>query len=107
MTGSRRWFLKAVTVGGTAWLAGCGNRGPVVICPPAPGRLERVDQALSFAVRLLLGSQSADGSWRSDVYGPFKDGPSLTPLVLRALLNLPTGKELEDAVAKGAAYLAA
>jgi squalene-hopene/tetraprenyl-beta-curcumene cyclase len=87
-------------------LAGCGLR-PVTTDPPEPSRVERIDQALSAATRFLLGSQSTDGGWHSDVYGPFKEGPSLTPLVLRTLLALPAGQDLEDRYRKGAAYLAA
>src|SRR5260370_21924346 len=106
MTVSRRRFLKAVTVGGAAWLAGCGTRGAVGTGPSAPAQVERIDQALSSAARFLLAAQLADGSWHSDVYGPFKDGPSLTPLVLRTLLTLPGGQDLEAGYRTGAAYLA-
>jgi squalene-hopene/tetraprenyl-beta-curcumene cyclase len=105
MTGSRRRFLQAVTAGGAAWLAGCGTR-PAVVAPPQPSRVERSDRALSWAARFLLGGQSADGGWHSDVYGPFKEGPCLTPLVLRALLTLPAGSDVEEPCRKGAAYLA-
>ena len=55
----------------------------------------------------MLGQQSSDGGWRSDVYGPFKDGPSLTPLVLPALpAACPPARTLETGCRKGAAYLA-
>jgi len=37
------------------------------------------------AVAWLLAKQSADGAWRSDTYGAFRDGRALTPMVLRAL----------------------
>ena len=66
-----------------------------------------LDRALAGAARFLLGCQAADGAWHSDVYGPFKEGPSLTPLVLRTLLSLPAGKDTETSYRKGAAYLAA
>src|SRR5579864_7984622 len=105
MFGTRRWFLKTATAGGAAWLAGCGPRA-VVPAPEEPSRVERLDQALSAAARYLLGCQSADGGWHSDVYGPFKEGPSLTPLVLRTLLSLPAEKDVESRYRKGAAYLA-
>src|SRR5260370_8434726 len=106
MTVSRRRFLKAVTVGGAGGLAGCGSRGSVGTGPAAPTRVERVDQALSSTARFLLAAQLADGSWHSDVYGPFKDGPSLTPLVLRTLLTLPGGQDLEAGYRTAAPYLA-
>jgi squalene-hopene/tetraprenyl-beta-curcumene cyclase len=105
MPGTRRWFLETVAAAGAAWLAGCGSRAPVDH-PPELSRVERIDQALSAAARFLLDRQSADGGWHSDVYGPFKEGPCLTPLVLRTLVALPASKDLEDRYRKGAAYLA-
>jgi hypothetical protein len=105
MSGSRRWFLKTVTTGAAAWLAGCGTRSAVVDTSK-PSRIERIDQTLSSAARFLLGCQSADGGWHSDVYGPFKEGPCLTPLVLRTLLTMPASKDREAPYRKGAAYLA-
>ena len=108
MTGSRRWFLNILTAGGASWLLGCGNKpDPVVNEPSEQSRLERIDQSLSSTARFLLGCQSSDDGWHSDVYGPFKEGPCLTPLVLRALLDLPAGKDVERSYRKGAAYLAA
>ena len=53
----------------------------------APAR--RVDVALRKAARYLVSNQSPDGAWRSEVYGTMRDGPSLTPLVMSALLFLP------------------
>ena len=41
--------------------------------------------ASSRAVSFLIGRQHADGSWKSDSYGAFKDGRALTPLVCLAL----------------------
>src|SRR5262249_49126887 len=46
---------------------------------------------------------SDDGAWRSDVYGTFKDGTALTPLVLHAL-NLTDPKS--PSIPKAAKYLA-
>jgi hypothetical protein len=57
-------------------------------------------------LRFLLDRQSPDGAWRSDLYGQFKDGTALTPLVLQALLALPPDAERDAALHKGAAYLA-
>ena len=37
------------------------------------------------AARFLIGRQSRDGAWRSNVYGAFKDGRALTPLACLAL----------------------
>jgi hypothetical protein len=106
LTGSRRWFLKSIVAGGTGCLAGCGTRRLVATSAPAPSLVERIERSLVSAARFLIGRQSADGSWRSDVYGPFRDGTSLTPLVLRTLLALPADKDVEASCRKGAAYLA-
>src|SRR5438128_3396340 len=70
------------------------------------GSLDRRDRALEAAAKYLIDHQDADGAWRSDVYGIFKDGPSLTPLVLETLLALPSSTRSEAACQKGAAYLA-
>src|SRR5437870_4174548 len=64
-------------------------------------RTERMDRALSTAARYLLDRQAADGAWRSETYGAFKDGSSLTPWVLRALLLLPAEEQRAAACRKG------
>src|SRR5947209_1043435 len=68
----------------------------------APNR----SQAISAAVRFLLDRQGADGAWRSDTYGAFKDGGSLTPLVLHALLAATDAEAVRSSVGRGLAYLA-
>jgi squalene-hopene/tetraprenyl-beta-curcumene cyclase len=70
-------------------------------------RLERIGHALASAEHYLIGRQNADGTWRSDTYGVFKDGPSLTPLVLDTLLRSGSSDECHVACGKAAAYLAA
>lgn len=66
----------------------------------------RIDGALASGRRFLLDKQGDDGAWRSEVYGPFKDGGSLTPLVLRALFGLPSREPSETArIDRGIAYL--
>src|SRR5216683_4909781 len=70
------------------------------------GSLERHDRALALAATYLIDRQDADGAWRSDTYGVFKDGPSLTPLVLETLLSLPSTEQTKTACRKGAEYLA-
>jgi squalene-hopene/tetraprenyl-beta-curcumene cyclase len=67
---------------------------------------ERWDGALAAGARFLIDHQDADGAWRSDTYGVFKDGPSLTPLVLETLLGLPSTEQTRSACRKGAEYLA-
>ncbi len=56
---------------------------------------------------ILVSKQSADGAWRSETYGALRDGPSLTPLVMSAILFLPqSGPQGQAALGKGADYLA-
>lgn len=67
--------------------------------------LERVDHSLALGVRFLLRQQSLDGAWRSDTYGVFKDGYSLTPLVLHSLRAGAHDGESVCAIHKGASFL--
>jgi hypothetical protein len=90
-------------------LAGCGKEVSVPAAPSAPG--ERIDRALARAAAFLIRQQDSDGAWRSDFYGPFRDGPSLTPLIVEALdaIAQATPTEVPDLAAacrKGRAYLA-
>jgi squalene-hopene/tetraprenyl-beta-curcumene cyclase len=75
--------------------------------PTTSTRISRIDEALTRATQFVLKHQSADGAWRSEVYGPLKDGPSLTPLAVAALLRAPASKERDIGCRKGADYLAA
>jgi len=47
---------------------------------------DRSEMARKRAAKFLESKQSSDGAWRSDIFGTFKDGTALTPLVLHALL---------------------
>jgi squalene-hopene/tetraprenyl-beta-curcumene cyclase len=71
---------------------------------PLAGRSD-IDRALARAADFLLAHQSADGAWRSEKYGAFKDGGSLTPPVLFALLQMPPGADRTQACRKGLGYL--
>src|SRR5438445_9973840 len=86
-------------------LGGCG--APRADDPRALRQTERIDRALAAGARFLLAQQSADGAWRSDTYGPFKDGASLTPLVVQALQASPLSPERQAAYRRGIDYLAA
>jgi squalene-hopene/tetraprenyl-beta-curcumene cyclase len=68
---------------------------------------DRIDRALLSATAFLLDRQSPDGAWRSNIYGLFKTGDALTPLVLRALVATPFLPELLPRLQNGACYLAA
>jgi squalene-hopene/tetraprenyl-beta-curcumene cyclase len=82
---------------------GCGNAPGE---RTAPSQIERIDRSLAAAATFLIRQQSPDGAWRPDTYGVFKDGPSLTPLVLQALLATSSTEERDQAVRKGTDYLA-
>jgi len=100
-------FLPVLLLPAMLSLAGCGtahsdsHQEALVVSAQ-----DRLDASLAAAAKYLLDHQDADGAWRSDVYGIFKDGPSLTPLVLETLLALPPSTRSEAACQKGAAYLA-
>jgi squalene-hopene/tetraprenyl-beta-curcumene cyclase len=66
-----------------AALVGCGSNPPPP--PPPPSLATSINEALTRATDFLIQQQDKDGAWRSDFYGPLKDGPSLTPLVLSSL----------------------
>lgn len=72
--------------------------------PPPASLPERVDAAVARGVAWLSARQSADGAWRSPVYGTFKNGSALTPLVLRALLSA-SGSDRSGAIDAGRAWL--
>jgi squalene-hopene/tetraprenyl-beta-curcumene cyclase len=88
-----------------ACAAGCPRAAPPG--PPRPGLTGRIDRAAAAGVRFLLARQSPDGAWRSDVYGQFKAGDALTPLVLDALLALDRDAPLDGPRRRGSAWLAA
>src|SRR5262245_46392187 len=67
-----------------AGLMGCGGT-PTAPDPPPPPLADPIDRALVRAVDYLAARQDEDGAWRSDFYGPLKDGPSLTSLVVDVL----------------------
>jgi squalene-hopene/tetraprenyl-beta-curcumene cyclase len=62
--------------------------------------------ALLRAADYLVHHQDEDGAWRPDTYGVFKDGPSLTPLVLHALHFSGSQDRHRAAYQRGVAYLA-
>src|SRR5712692_5670073 len=107
---SRAWiFLPLLWIPVSLLAQGCGGARSDSPRPQTSevsenfGSLERFDRALALAATYLVDRQDADGAWRSDTYGVFKDGPSLTPLVVDTLLRSGSS----EACDKGAAYLAA
>jgi squalene-hopene/tetraprenyl-beta-curcumene cyclase len=75
----------------------------------SPARLGETRDARIVArdrgVAYLLSRQSADGAWRSDIYGQFKNGDALTPQVVVALQRCPETPEIVAAVERGIAWL--
>lgn len=56
-------------------------------------------------MEFLVGAQSRDGAWRSDVRGVFGAGDALTPLLLRALRDLPEDLRPRDALQRGQRWM--
>jgi squalene-hopene/tetraprenyl-beta-curcumene cyclase len=67
--------------------------------------LNRIDVALGRASGFLVGTQSPDGAFRSTVYGPYRDGPTLTPYVLTALHLVGRDPAAEASFARGRRYV--
>jgi squalene-hopene/tetraprenyl-beta-curcumene cyclase len=78
--------------------AGCGS--------PPEDLGERIDRAAAAAANALIVRQSADGAWRSSTYGVFRDGLSLTPMVLKAVAFGPDVPGAAESRRRGAAFLA-
>jgi len=71
-----------------------------------PALLPRLDSSIACAARYMIRHQSKDGAWRSETYGFFKDGLSLTPQVLSCIFFTPQpGASVKEAYKKGADYL--
>ena len=80
---------RATTLPCLLIVVACSGCGELSSYGNAPSTSESVDRVLAAAARYLELRQSPDGAWRSDVYGPFKEGDALTPLVLTTLVELP------------------
>ncbi len=77
-------------------------------CAPDEKRLlGRIDTALAKAGGFMIARQSPDGAWRSETYGCFKTGPSLTAHVTSAMFFIPqAGGQARAAFRGGVDYLA-
>jgi hypothetical protein len=78
MITARHTYFVAISI--TLLTVGCGAHHETV--QPVS---KRIDEALDRGVKFLISRQDADGLWRSDVYGSFKEPSALTPLVASAL----------------------
>lgn len=68
--------------------------------------IDAIDAALARAGAYLVKRQAEDGAWRSDRYGTFKDGWSLSPMALSALYFVPPTKEVAAHYRRGADFVA-
>ena len=82
---ARLIILKsAVTLAALVAASGCAG-------PPRAELLRQIDGSLEAAASYLVSKQSPDGAWRSETYGMFRQGPTLTPYVMSALFFLEQG----------------
>jgi squalene-hopene/tetraprenyl-beta-curcumene cyclase len=93
-----RLGLASAIVAAAALAAGCGGRRE----PPGLS----IERSIAAGTRALIGAQAPDGTWRSRTYGALKDGLSLTPTVLKAVVFAPDVEGSTTARRRGAAYLA-
>lgn len=68
--------------------------------------INRMEGSIGAAVRFLTTRQGQDGAWRSEIYGPFKDGPSLTSLIAATLAPLHHRADCHNAWLQAVQYLA-
>lgn len=89
-----KWILPAALL----TVAGCNNAGQQ--------RLKCIDDSLTRAAQYLISKQSPDGAWRSETYGCFRDGPTLTPYIISCLYFLPEPNEqIQTSFQKAVDYL--
>ncbi len=104
--------LAAASLTGCDWFADATAPDPTPPGPrplgleptlePTPDWVPEARLRLKRGVDWLVEAQAPDGRWRSDVYGFFREGQSLTPFVLDALLDVMDAVDLpSNAVARG------
>jgi squalene-hopene/tetraprenyl-beta-curcumene cyclase len=93
-------FVSAIAVC-AAFVCGCTAIAPGTPASPTA----TVDSAIARGRQYLQLAQARDGAWRSDKYSSFRDGPSLTPLVLLALEAGRTSPETNTSFTRGTDYL--
>jgi hypothetical protein len=105
MSCSRRGFLLGTVPGALGLVVGCRRQSAGESVDTGTALSERAARAKARAADFLLTRQDADGAWRSDTYGTFKDGTALTPLAINALLA--AAPDRERSIGQAADYLAA
>lgn len=114
-----RWSPKFVQANPLVWAlaliaSAAASAGPLAEPGSSGVPVSETDAGLAAAIEAgarrstgwLLARQSADGAWYSETYGAFKDGWSLTPVALLALLYMPPEPAIAPAWRKGADFLA-
>jgi hypothetical protein len=99
MSWCRRRGVALIVLPLVAWPTACRSH--------SDGLGGQVDGALRSAIQSLISRQSSDGAWKSPTYGVFKDGLSLTPMVLKAVTFGPEVAGSATARRRGADYLVA
>jgi hypothetical protein len=111
MRPSRCFIVWLVLFAAGAALIGCGSPSAPPPSEPQPPLRKPIELALTRAANFLVSRQDKDGAWRSDFYGPLKDGPSLTSLVVRSLgdadVFLDQSPQRVSSRKKGLAFLTA
>ena len=65
----------------------------------------QIDAALAKGSAYLIAQQQEDGSWRSAAYAAFRDGYSLTPVILKALAYSRADPRTAEVYRRGTAFL--
>ena len=74
------------------FVSGCSKRSDGNGGAPTRAELvKQIDSSLARAAGFLVAAQSPDGKWRSETYGMFRDGVTLTPYVMSTLFFLGQG----------------
>src|SRR4051794_18177888 len=93
-------------IGGCMPLAAAAFSASRLAAASRPSIGEGIDKSLDAAIAFLADQQQPDGAWRSSVYGPLKDGPSLTSLIA-ATVAACRCESRRPALLRAAEYLAA
>ena len=89
---------------------GCAGLLAAAVCHPRhlsarENFADEIDHSLASAMRFLADRQAADGGWRSTIYGPLKDGCSLTALIGSALVACQPDESAEPLLHRASEYL--
>jgi len=76
----------------------------LALCGSSASYARSAREAIQSAIAFLTAKQSADGAWRSNHYAAFRDGDTLTPLVLWAL-ETAGDSPASSAIARGRRWL--